>query len=113
MNTSPIIICKSSSSHLYIDMISLSRSLIYCSSKTILNTCLAHLIMRPVRSFEKIVECSADITVSHIQVCGNTQEKLCVHACYLFVIFPSKNSNVTPNRPLLFNKGIGISSGCK
>ena len=85
-------------------MFSWSRSLIYWSSKTILNTCLAHLIVIPVISFEKIIECSADITVSHIQVCGNTQEKLCVHACYVFVIFPSKNSNVTPNRPLLFDK---------
>ena len=88
----------------YIDIISCSRSLIYWSSKTILSTCLAHLIVIPVISFEKIVECSADITVSHIQVCGNTQEKLCVHACYVFVIFPSKNSNVKPNIPILFDK---------
>ena len=61
--------------------------------------------MISVRSFEKIVECSADITVSHIQVCGNTQEKLCVHACYLFVIFPSKNSNAKPNKPSQFDMG--------
>ena len=104
MDSTLIIICKSSysSSHLYINIISCSRTVIYLPSKTILTTCQAHLIVIPVRSFEKIVECSADITVSHIQVCGNTQEKLCVHACYLFVIFPSKNSNAKPRRPLLF-----------
>ena len=102
MDSTLIIICKSSSSHLYINIISCSRTVIYLPSKTILTTFQAHLIVIPVRSFEKIVEWSADITVSHIQVCGNTQEKLCVHACYLFVIFSSKNSNVKWNRPLLF-----------
>ena len=85
-----------------INRIGWSRRTTYWLIKIILRTCLAHLIVIPVRSFKKIVECSADITVSHIQVCGNTQEKLCVHACYLFVIFPSKNSKVKPRRPLLF-----------
>ena len=65
-----------------INRIRWSRSTTYWLIKIILRTCLAHLIMITVRSFKKIVECSADITVLHIQVLWQYTREI-MHPCML------------------------------